>query len=207
MSTKRIRRKKGCFRLLWMILLLIIGWRLLTGGIQLVKYLTLSAGNDTIPLYLQTDRQWASKPYGDGTMSENGCGPTCLSMVYCGLTGDEYWNPYVLACHAEKEGYYVFGSGTAWSMMTELAQELGLTVLDVPFSQQGIKEILQEGSPIICSMGPGDFTTTGHFIVLTGITNDGGIIIRDPNSRKNSKKIWQLDQLMPQIKNLWGYDY
>lgn len=26
-------------------------------------------------------------------MEENGCGPTCLSMVYCGLTGDDRWDP------------------------------------------------------------------------------------------------------------------
>ncbi|MCD8152609.1 MAG: C39 family peptidase [Clostridiales bacterium] len=37
-------------------------------------------------------------------------------------------------------------------------------------------------------MGPGDFTTGGHFIVLTGIDSDGNVIVNDPNSRINSEK-------------------
>ena len=38
-------------------------------------------------------------------------------------------------------------------------------------------------------MGPGEFTSNGHFIVLTGLQN-GRLKINDPNSRKNSEKTW-----------------
>ena len=51
-------------------------------------------------------------------------------------------------------------------------------------------------------MGPGDFTTTGHFIVLTG-TKNGMICINDPNSVKNSEKLWDYEQIKGQIKNIW----
>jgi predicted double-glycine peptidase len=53
-------------------------------------------------------------------------------------------------------------------------------------------------------MGPGDFTTTGHFIVLTGYDGQG-FIINDPNSEENSEKIWTYQQLKNQIKNLWAF--
>ena len=55
---------------------------------------------------------------------------------------------------------------------------------------------------MICVMGPGDFTATGHFIVMTGL-KDGLICVNDPNSRANSQKLWDFDQISDQIRNLW----
>ena len=52
-------------------------------------------------------------------------------------------------------------------------------------------------------MGPGDFTTTGHFIVLVGYEN-GKIKVNDPNSIKNSEKEWTYEQIKDQIRNLWA---
>ena len=65
---------------------------------------------------------------------------------------------------------------------------------------------LEEGHPIICIMGPGDFTTTGHYIVLTAVASDGSIEVHDPNSQKNSDRTWNLEKLMAQTKNLWVYE-
>jgi hypothetical protein len=56
-------------------------------------------------------------------------------------------------------------------------------------------------------MGPGDFTTTGHFIVLTGVNADGSITVNDPNSRENSRTDWDLQTIMSQTRNLWSYTY
>lgn len=160
-----------------------------------------------IPLFLQWDERWGYTWYGDDYMAVTGCGPTCLSMVCCGLSGDASWNPYRVALLAEEEGYYVDGSGSSWSIMTEFASEMGLMVSEVSFDEESILSELQQGRPIICVMGPGDFTTTGHFIVLVGVDDRGEIMIRDPNSKKNSNKTWALEDLMPQIRNLWSYRY
>lgn len=51
---------------------------------------------------------------------------------------------------------------------------------------------------------PGDFTSTGHFIVLVGI-EDGKIRVNDPNSRARSQVLWEYDRLESQINNLWSY--
>lgn len=53
-------------------------------------------------------------------------------------------------------------------------------------------------------MRPGDFTSTGHFIVLVGI-EDGKIRVNDPNSRARSQVLWEYDRLESQINNLWSY--
>jgi hypothetical protein len=55
-------------------------------------------------------------------------------------------------------------------------------------------------------MSPGDFTKTGHFIVLTGIDSNGKIIVNDPNSPKNSNKHWDVNTLVSQMKGVWKYN-
>ena len=84
-----------------------------------------------IPLFLQWDERWGYRSYGGDFLAVTGCGPTALSMVYVGLTGDTSMNPYEVAKRAEKEGYYVKGSGSEWSMMTGLASELGLSAKEL----------------------------------------------------------------------------
>ena len=158
-----------------------------------------------IPLFLQWDERWGYEMYGGDFLAVTGCGPTCLSMVYCGLSGDTSWNPCAVAQMAEENGYYVEGSGSSWDLMSSGAERLGLVSETVVFDADHIRETLQEGHPIICSMGPGDFTSAGHFIVLCGVGEDGKITVHDPNSKKNSEKRWDLDRLMSQIKNLWSY--
>lgn len=158
-----------------------------------------------IPLFLQWDERWGYKYYGDNFMAVTGCGPTCLSMVQCGLSGDTVWNPLEVANMAEEQGYYVNGVGSSWSLMTEGAAQLGLSADTVKFDEAHILAELESGRPVICAMGPGDFTTTGHFIVLTGVDSEGRLTVCDPNSRANSEKSWSIEKLMPQIKNLWSY--
>lgn len=158
-----------------------------------------------IPLFIQWDERWGYELYGSDFLAVTGCGPTCLSMVYSGLTGETDGSPLAVACMAEEQGYYVEGSGSSWELMSTGAEGLGIHEENVSFDEEHIRSFLSEGNPIICSMGPGDFTTTGHFIVLTGVDKNGDILVHDPNSRKRSEKAWKLSDLMPQIRNLWGY--
>lgn len=160
----------------------------------------------TIPLFLQWDERWGYEIYGSDFMALTGCGPTCLSMVYCGLTGDSRWDPLSVASMAQEEGFYVSGAGSSWSLMSKGAEILGLTVKEIIYDEFHILAALEEQIPIICVMGPGDFTTSGHFIVLTGVEDEGQVKLCDPNSRINSEKIWDIKQIIPQIKNLWGYE-
>ena len=56
-------------------------------------------------------------------------------------------------------------------------------------------------------MKPGDFTETGHFIVLRGITQDGKLLVNDPNNISRSEKEWDMDTVLKQIKAAWSYSY
>lgn len=157
-----------------------------------------------IPHLLQWDERWGYQTYGDNMIAVNGCGPTALSMVAAGLTGDNTITPYKVAGFAAEQGYYAGESGTSWSLMTEGAQQFGIRGEELGLSREEVFSALENGQPIICSMRPGDFTTTGHFIVLVG-TKDGKIRMNDPNSLKRSEKLWDYETLEYQINNLWGY--
>lgn len=159
---------------------------------------------DEIPLLIQWDSRWGYYLYGDGMMGLTGCGPTSLSMVASFLLQDPELTPLYMADFATRKGYYSPGSGTSWELMARGAMELGLQVQVVSLSESLVKEYLRRGNPIICSMGPGEFTDKGHFIVLTGLENNK-IKINDPNSRDRSSRLWEFGEIKSQIKNMWVY--
>ena len=105
-----------------------------------------------IPLFLQWDERWGYETYGDDYMAVTGCGPTALSMVYTGLTGDTSLNPYEMAKLAQNNGYYVNGSGSSWNMMLGLASQIGLDANEMSLDENSIKKELFAGNPIICIM-------------------------------------------------------
>lgn len=158
-----------------------------------------------IPLFIQWDERWGYELYGNEMIAVDGCGPTSLAMVLAGLTQDASWSPLRVAEFAQENGYYVDGSGSSWSLMSDGASSLGLKAKVLSLDKGVIQKELKEGHPIICIMGPGDFTSSGHFIVLTGLNDDGTVRVNDSNSRINSKKSWDLDRIMGQIRNLWSY--
>lgn len=159
--------------------------------------------NDEIPLFIQWDKRWAYTHYGDEIVGTAGCGPTSMSMVAVGLTGNTDYNPRFVAKYAIKNGY-LDGSKTTWAFMEEGCRAFGLKATSVPLDKNSMINQLKQGNPIICSVRPGDFTTTGHFLVITK-TVDDKFIINDPNSKENSQRTWTYERLSSQIKAMWAF--
>ena len=159
-------------------------------------------GTDTVPLFLQWDRQWGYMDYGGKCAALTACGPVCLSMAAYYLTGDDAFSPDSMIEFAARGGYYVSGSGSKWTLISEGAAELGFEVEELPLVKSRILQNLEEGWPVICAMGKGDFTTTGHYIVLVGV-EDGALRVNDPNSLANSEKLWKFEEIEDQFRNLW----
>ena len=157
-----------------------------------------------VPLLLQWDQRWGYREYGDGIIGITGCGPTCLSMVYIYLTGDTSMNPYQMAQYSQSSGYYVNGTGTSWELMGNGASNLGLDAVQIPLDEDRIIANLEAENPVICSMGPGKFTKTGHFIVLTEYEN-GKFKVNDPNSKKRSRHKWSYEDIAESVLNIWVY--
>ncbi len=157
---------------------------------------------EQVPLLLQWDERWGYRSYAGDLFGLSGCGPTCLSMVCLYLLQDAAYTPAYIAEFAEKNGYSVNGSGSTWTLISEGGEQLGLEVTEIPLDDDRILRNLQVGNPIICIMGEGDFTSDGHFIVMTAV-EDGKIRVNDPNSIKRSEQLWELSAIRSQIRNLW----
>ena len=158
---------------------------------------------DTVPLFLQWDPMWGYEEYGSGCIGQTGCGPTCLAMAGYYLTGDESMNPRDVAAFAEENGYYAAGYGSSWTLISEGAGKLGLTATELPLVKGKMVDAVENGNPVILALGKGDFTSSGHYIVLTG-WEDGAFRVNDPNSRIRSEKLWTYEELEHQIRNIWA---
>ena len=124
-----------------------------------------------VPLYFQTD--YPETMFGTGSVATSGCSITALAMVATYLTDHEYL-PDELARY--------FG-GTAENNIERL--EIGSETMQLPFykSENFDKTMaaLREGKIAIALMeGSSLFTSTQHFIVLTGLNEDGTIMVHDP---------------------------
>ena len=156
-----------------------------------------------MPYLYQTDTAWASEPYAGGTVAKNGCGPTCVTMADVYLTGRADLTPADMCARAEAGGWFYDGM-TTWTYMTEGVAQLGLVGEEQPADAGVLRSLLAAGTPIICSMRPGDFTKSGHFILLAGLDGDGDVIVRDPNSEQRSHQTWDLQRVINQCANIWS---
>ena len=156
-----------------------------------------------IPLFQQWDKQWGYDWYGNGPIAMDGCGPTSLAMVVVGLTGDTSINPRVVADYSAKHGGYSWNQGSNGTLMTSVARHFGLDANEISSSQ--VMESLRSGHPVIVSLGPGEFTLTGHIIVLAGLDKDGKIIMNNPDSIVDSNKTWTLSQITASAKAFYSY--
>lgn len=157
-----------------------------------------------VPLLLQYDERWGYGVYGDNVLAVNGCGPTAVAMVVAGLTGRNDVTPYEVAQFSYREGYYSKRSGTSWRLLTEGVKSYGIEGTSIVLDKKVMMMELEKGHPIILSMRKGDFTSTGHFIVVTGVKDDK-FIVNDSNSRDRSNRLWDYETLSYQIKNLWAF--
>lgn len=167
-------------------------------------YISNLASEGLFPHFLQWDFPWAYEPYGKGVIGLDGCGPTSLSMVYIALTGDLTYNPSKMAKFSLENGYFdKLNDITLWTLMSEGSEELGLKSKELALDELIMKKYLSEEAYLILSMGPGDFTNKGHFIVIYDY-NEEGFMIKDPNSRIKSDKIWPYSLIENQIRNIWA---
>lgn len=155
-----------------------------------------------VPLFLQWDPMWGYEKYGSDFLAVTGCGPACLAMAGFYLTGSRDMNPGEIAAFAERNGYYAKGYGSSWTLISQGSGQLGLRAEELPLVKKKMTDALERGNPVILALGPGDFTTTGHYIVLTGLEN-GFFKVNDPNSVENSERLWSYEQLEGQIRNIW----
>ena len=160
---------------------------------------------NNFPYYNQGDPAWGQTGYGKGTIASSGCGPTSMAMVLKSYGFNV--NPVDTSKYSVQHGFRTAGQGTSWDYFKNIGNANGLTVEQYDPGQAGIevtKAKLAANIPVIGSMRPGDFTKGGHFIVFSGIDQDGTIRVNDPASRERSVKKWDALHALNQAKQFWA---
>ncbi|EOS59937.1 hypothetical protein C815_01960 [Firmicutes bacterium M10-2] len=171
-------------------------------GIFFVFSQIISVKNDLTALY-QFDERWKNEPYGTSDLQTAGCAPTCLAMVFSYLNQDQGITPVTIARFSEENGHYIDGTGTSWSLFADAAIAYGIEEQEISPYESEIDQALEENKNVIASMVPGHFTSTGHFIVLSGIEN-GQYRVFDPNSQERST-LWDKAIVLDEMIAAWGF--
>ena len=167
---------------------------LVVGGKQI-----LTGGSVDITYFCQHDARWADLPFGADTIGPYGCGPTAMAIAVASLT-DTDTDPAVMAAWAAEHGYWAPGDGSYLSIVTGTAQSYGLMAETFPSRDvNDLLDALSQGKVLIALMGPGQFTTGGHFILLRGVTMNGQVLIADPNSPENSLTSWDPQVILDEL--------
>lgn len=162
-----------------------------------------TSGAVDVVFYMQTDERWANLYYGGtDTMETYACGPTSMSIVVSSLT-DIKIDPVQMAAWANSNGYWYPQSGSLHSLIPDAAAAFGLQadgVENTSKAKEKIKTALEDGKLVVALMGKGQFTQSGHFIVLRGITEDGKIIVVDPASEERTKQTFDIETITSEAK-------
>ena len=156
-----------------------------------------------VPLFTQFDKNWGYDKYGNSIIALNGCGPTSLAMVISYLTDDKNINPKIVADYSEKNGGYSDGRGSTSALMTSVAKHFGLIGKEINVFE--VRSELESGHPVIVDVGYGEFTLTGHILVLTRVTSDGKIIMNNPDSISDSHKSFYLSEIDNNAQAYYAY--
>ena len=158
-------------------------------------------GEIAVTYYNQLDERWADLMYGSSsTIGQAACGPTAMSIVISTFTGEAH-DPVELSAWSVENGYMAEGNGSYHSLIPNAAEAYGLTCEGATKSEaQKIVDALADGKLVVAIMSEGHFTTSGHFIVLRGVTSDGKILVADPASYDRSEQEWELSIIMNEAR-------
>ena len=154
---------------------------------------------------------WASNEYWNGSMSENGCGITVMSILLSGYnkdyTPDDLRKKYYPVMDYEK-------------MSSELSNTFGIKNSDfyydsIHLSDESIIEHLQSNRPIIVCVwnkpNNNRWTTASHYMILLAVDNNNMVYVSNPNGLENDSKSsgwYDIDEITPYIaKALYIEDY
>ena len=167
--------------------------------------------------YLQTDKRWKSLPYqvkGEtATIGGSGCGPTAAAMAIETITGQTF-TPVDACRWSVAHGYKAKGQGTYYgyfrpqmaAFSIECRQLLGSRLNRQPGHKihDQVKQYLNDGYYVIALMGPGTWTSGGHFVLLWAW--DDKVRINDPASTKAARLNGDPATFRKEARNYWLID-
>lgn len=165
--------------------------------------------------YFQTDARWKNISYSargeSTTIGRAGCGPTAMAMVLATWV-DKSITPRTEAAWALDHGYKYPHQGTAYTYFAAAAKRYGLTCKQItpayiygnansPYHAQ-VKAALDNGDLVIACMGKGLWTSSGHYVLVYGISGNV-VYINDPASSRVVRTQGSYALFKRQVKLYW----
>ena len=162
--------------------------------------LSLTTSIGTLTYYNQSDSRWADFLYG-GTdpMSVYGCGPTVLAMLVNSFT-ENTCQPPDMAAWAAANHYWSSGFGTKHEFIPEGAAAFGLRA--EPFRDLTAESVISElksGHILVALMGPGHFSDSGHFIIITEDWSGNQVRVADPARLERTQTAWDVQLILDEL--------
>lgn len=150
------------------------------------------------------DSSWSKNSYWGGTMEENGCGITSLSIILSGY--NKNYTPENL-----RNKYY---PKLNYDKLSEELKSFGIENSDFYYdrinrSEKNIKQHLETGRPIIICVwdenSKNRWTTKSHYMVLLATDGENMVYISNPNGLKNDSKSsgwYEFSEVVPYIAKI-----
>ena len=156
------------------------------------KYdLMLDSAAGPLTYYNQNDSRWGDYLWGGkDPLSIYGCGPTIMAMLITSLTGNQVF-PADIANWAAANRCWAPGDGSYHSIIRDSASAFGIQATPIrEYTAERIKQELNSGHLVVALMKKGHFTQSGHFLIITRMTDEGKMRIADPNNYNNTTIDW-----------------
>ena len=145
------------------------------------------------------DSSWSENSYWGGTMAENGCGITSLSIILSG------YNKNVTPEDLRQKYYPVLATEKISSVLASYGVENTDFYFDsVHLSKDYIIEYLQSNRPVLVCVWnkPYDnrWTTASHYMVLLATDGNDMVYVSNPNGLENDNKSsgwYNIDEITP----------
>ena len=165
--------------------------------------------------YLQTDPRWGSMDYSakgeKTTIRASGCGPTAMAMVLA-TWADKLVTPATECAWALAHGYKAPHSGTYYGYFVPAGARYGLKVRQInsvnlygnskSTHHETARNAIESGNLVIACMGKGNWTSSGHYVLVWKIDGDT-IYINDPASTLARRTRGSYALFKQQVKYYW----
>lgn len=183
-------------------------WDIVTGENDCIAdSATLVPGSYHKKIVYFNQGDYPNNKYGSyGTIKSHGCGPTSMAIIVSSMTGQMH-DPIEMTNFACNNGLCT-SNGSSHAIAKVIGEKYGLKVSgEIPqdaSGQQQVVDALSSGKSLVLTLqGPGLFTRGGHFLVLTGVTEDKKIQVADPGSRERTKQTYTMSEITRSQKKWW----
>lgn len=167
--------------------------------------------------YLQTDPRWKKKDYSakgeSTTIGASGCGPTAAAMLIETLIGKTF-TPEDACKWSLQHGYKAVKQGTYYSYFVPQFAYFGIHCYQLSWENTYHKPnssvhdkalaLLKQGYYLIALMKKGNWTSSGHFVVVWWA--DGKVYINDPASTKATRVEGNMNTFRNEAAYYWVID-